>query len=215
MELYILIWVHDAFHLQQVWLNYAMKYLSLLAKGGSISIACCILLLIFKKTRRTGLAVAFALVLDVLVVNIILKNAVGRARPWTHEELSWWAEDFYTQYGIDRSTDYCFPSGHTAVTFCVAAVLVIRYRAKAVPAVVLAFLIGISRIYLCEHYVTDVVAGMLIGIACGVAGELIYRLAETEAKRAYSKNRYKLKVRAFRTSLPKRKRRGKFLSLFI
>ena len=214
MELYILIWVHDAFHLQQVWLNYAMKYLSLLAKGGAISIVCCILLLIFKKTRRTGLAVAFALVLDVLVVNIILKNAVGRARPWTHEELSW-AEDFYSQYDISLSTDYCFPSGHTAVTFCVAAVLVIRYRAKAVPAVALAFLIGLSRIYLCEHYVTDVIAGMLIGIACGVAGEFIYRAAEVRIERIYKKNYYKYKARAFRTKLPSRRRRGRFLSLFL
>ena len=213
MELDILNWVHDTFH-SQVWLNYTMKYLSLLAKGGAISIACCIVLLIFKRTRRVGFAVAFALVLDVLVVNIILKNAVGRARPWTHEELSW-AQSFYAQYGIDLSTDYCFPSGHTAVTFCVAAVLIIYYRAKAVPAAVLAFLIGISRIYLCEHYVTDVAAGMVIGVACGVAGYFIYRAAEGIALRAYKKNYYRLKARAFRTSLPNRKRRGRFLSLFI
>ena len=212
MELDILNWVHQTFHSQE-WLNYAMKYISLLAKGGAISIACCILLLIFKRTRRVGLAVAFALVLDVLVVNIILKNAVGRARPWTHEELSW-ADAFYAQYGIDLSADYCFPSGHTAVTFCVAAVLVIFYRAKATPAVVLAFLIGISRIYLCEHYVSDVVAGMLIGIACGVAGYFIYRAAEAALLRAYKKNYYKFKVRAFRTKLPPQ-RRGRFLSLFI
>ena len=213
MELDILNWVHQTFH-SQAWLNYAMKYISLLAKGGAISIACCVLLLVFKRTRRVGLAAAFALVLDVLVVNVILKNAVGRARPWTHEELSW-AQSFYTQYGISLSTDYCFPSGHTAVTFCVAAVLVIYYRAKAVPAVVLAFLIGLSRIYLCEHYVTDVVAGMLIGTACGVAGYFLCRAAIGAALRSYKKNCYKLKARAFRTSLPSHRRRGRFLSLFI
>lgn len=213
MELDILNWVHQTFH-SQVWLNYTMKYLSLLAKGGAISIVCCILLLIFKRTRRAGLAVAVALVLDVLVVNIILKNAVGRARPWTHEELSW-APAFYERYGISLSTDYCFPSGHTAVTFCVAAVLIIKYRARAVPAVILALFIGLSRIYLCEHYVTDVVAGMLIGTACGVAGYFIYRAAERAAIRAYKKNYYRIKARAFRTSLPNGRRRGRFLSLFI
>ncbi len=213
MELDLLNWVHESFH-SQAWLNYAMKYISMLAKGGAISIVCCIVLLIFKRTRRVGFAVAFALAIDVLVVNIILKNVVGRARPWTHEELSW-TNSFYAQYGIDLSTDYCFPSGHTAVTFCVAAVLVICYRAKAVPAVVLAFLIGISRIYLCEHYVSDVVAGMLIGVACGVAGYFIYRAAEVALLRIYKKNYYKYKVRAFRTKLPPRNRRGRFLSLFI
>ena len=213
MELDILNRVHDTFHSIE-WLNYAMKYLSLLAKGGAISIVCCVLLLLFKRTRRVGLAVAFAIVVDVLVVNIILKNAVGRARPWTHDEL-WWAQDFYNQYGIDLSTDYCFPSGHTAVTFCVAAVLVIYYRAKAVPAVVLALLIGLSRIYLCEHYVTDVVAGVFIGSACGVAGYFLCRTVMVAASRLYKKNYYKLKVRAFRTSLPSHRRRGSFLSLFI
>ena len=119
MELEILNWVHETFH-GYAWLNYTMKYLSALAAGGAISIAVCALLLIFRPTRRCGLAMAVALIIDVLVVNVILKNVVGRERPWTHGELSW-AEGFYAQYGIELSLDYCFPSGHTAVTFCAAA----------------------------------------------------------------------------------------------
>ena len=147
MELEILNWVHATFH-DISWLNYLMKFISALAAHGEISIVCCVVLLLFKKTRRGGLAMAVALVLDVVVVNLILKNAIGRERPWTHEELSW-APAFYEQYGIELSTDYCFPSGHTAVTFCAAAVLLICYRAKAIPAVFVALLIGLSRIYLC------------------------------------------------------------------
>lgn len=176
MELEILNWVHETFH-DISWLNYTMKYISLLAKGGAISIVACLVLLIFKKTRRCGMAMAVSLVLDVLIVNIILKNAVGRERPWTHEELAW-AEDFYNSYGISLSRDYCFPSGHTAVTFCAAAVLIIFYRAKAIPAVILAFLIGLSRIYLCEHYVTDVAAGMVIGTLCGIGGYYAFKYGE-------------------------------------
>ena len=186
MELEILNRVHEVFH-DITWLNYAMKYISMLAAHGEISIACCAILLIFKRTRRCGFAMAVALVVDFVVVNLILKNAVGRERPWTHEELGW-AEDFYRQYGIELSRDYCFPSGHTAVTFCAAAVLVIFYRAKAIPAVFVALLIGFSRIYLCEHYVSDVAAGIIIGSLCGVAGYYIYRAVEravkSEAKRS-------------------------------
>lgn len=202
MELEILNRVHEVFH-DITWLNYAMKYISMLAAHGEISIACCAILLIFKRTRRCGFAMAVALVVDFVVVNLILKNAVGRERPWTHEELGW-AEDFYRQYGIELSRDYCFPSGHTAVTFCAAAVLVIFYRAKAIPAVFVALLIGFSRIYLCEHYVSDVAAGIIIGSLCGVAGYYIYRAVERAVLRAYDKNRYRLKARAFRTRLPKR-----------
>ena len=179
MELEILNWVHETFH-DISWLNYTMKYISLLAKGGAISIVACLVLLIFKKTRRCGMAMAVALVLDVLIVIIILKNAVGRERPWTHEELAW-AEDFYNSYGISLSRDYCFPSGHTAVTFCAAAVLIIFYRAKAIPAVILAFLIGLSRIYLCEHYVTDVAAGMVIGTLCGIGGYYAFNRSSSSA----------------------------------
>ena len=209
MELEILNRVHEVFH-DITWLNYAMKYISMLAAHGEISIACCAILLIFKRTRRCGLAMAVALVVDFVVVNLILKNAVGRERPWTHEELGW-AEDFYAQYGIELSRDYCFPSGHTAVTFCAAAVLVIFYRAKAIPAVFVALLIGFSRIYLCEHYVSDVAAGIIIGSLCGIAGYYIYRAVERAVLRAYDKNRYRLKARAFRTRLPKRHRENIFL----
>ena len=209
MELEILNRVHEVFH-DITWLNYAIKYISVLAAHGEISIACCAILLIFKRTRRCGLAMAVALVVDFVVVNLILKNAVGRERPWTHEELGW-AEDFYAQYGIELSRDYCFPSGHTAVTFCAAAVLVIFYRAKAIPAVFVALLIGFSRIYLCEHYVSDVAAGIIIGSLCGVAGYYIYRAVERAVLRAYDKNRYRLKARAFRTRLPKRHRENIFL----
>ena len=208
MELEILNRVHEVFH-DITWLNYAMKYISMLAAHGEISIACCAILLIFKRTRRCGLAMAVALVVDFVVVNLILKNAVGRERPWTHEELGW-AEDFYAQYGIELSRDYCFPSGHTAVTFCAAAVLVIFYRAKAIPAVFVALLIGFSRIYLCEHYVSDVAAGIIIGSLCGVAGYYIYRAVARAVLRAYDKNRYRLKARAFRTRLPKRYRENIF-----
>lgn len=209
MELEILNRVHEVFH-DITWLNYAMKYISMLAAHGEISIACCAILLIFKRTRRCGFAMAVALVVDFVVVNLILKNAIGRERPWTHEELGW-AEDFYRQYGIELSRDYCFPSGHTAVTFCAAAMLVIFYRAKAIPAVFVALLIGFSRIYLCEHYVSDVAAGIIIGSLCGVAGYYIYRAVERAVLRAYDKNRYRLKARAFRTRLPKRHRENIFL----
>ena len=209
MELEILNRVHEVFH-DITWLNYAMKYISMLAAHGEIIIACCAILLIFKRTRRCGFAMAVALVVDFVVVNLILKNAIGRERPWTHEELGW-AEDFYAQYGIELSRDYCFPSGHTAVTFCAAAVLVIFYRAKAIPAVFVALLIGFSRIYLCEHYVSDVAAGIIIGSLCGVAGYYIYRAVERAVLRAYDKNRYRLKARAFRTRLPKRHRENIFL----
>lgn len=58
-----------------------------------------------------------------------------------------------------------YASGHTLASFEAAAVLLLQYRAKAIPALVLALLIAFSRLYLYVHYPTDVLAGALLGVA--------------------------------------------------
>lgn len=168
-EISVLQWVDATFH-SQTWLNYVMKYITYLGEFGLVPIICALILLIFKKTRWAGVAAAFALILDVLIVNVILKLSVNRPRPWTEFE---GIKDFYISCGVRLPTDSSFPSGHTAACFAVAVALTFRYKLKALPALILALLVALSRIYLCVHYPTDVLGGMAIGTACGVAGHFI------------------------------------------
>lgn len=176
MDIAILKWFDATFH-SQTWLNYIMKYLTYIGEFGAGAIICAVVLLIFKKTRWAGVAVAIALVLDVLIVNVILKLSVNRARPWqTYPDLGF--QEFHNSIGVREPSDSSFPSGHTASLFAAAVALVFYYRVKGLPALGVALLVALSRIYLCMHYPTDVLGGMLIGSACGVAGYFLMKLAK-------------------------------------
>lgn len=173
MDIAILKWFDATFH-SQTWLNYIMIGITYIGEFGAAAIICAVVLFIFKKTRWAGVGVAAAFVLDVLIVNIILKLTVDRPRPWeTYPDLGF--QEFHKLIGVREPTDSSFPSGHTAACFAAAVMLVMYYKAKGIPAVVVAFLVALSRIYLCMHYPSDVLGGIVIGSACGVAGYFIQK----------------------------------------
>lgn len=175
-DIQILKWVHEVFH-DQTWLNYIMKYFTYIGEFGIGAIVCAIVLLIIKKTRWAGVAVGIALVLDVLIVNVILKLSVNRARPWQSYP-NYGFQEFHEAIGVREPKDSSFPSGHTAATFAAAVALVMYYRVKGLPALGAALLVAVSRIYLCMHYPSDVLGGILIGSACGVAGYFLMKPAK-------------------------------------
>lgn len=87
-----------------------------------------------------------------------LKYTINRQRPY----------DAYPSlihpYNIE--TDPSFPSGHTSTAFALVTSLSLQYKKwyVVVPAFAWATSVGYSRLYLGEHYTTDVFAGAAIGI---------------------------------------------------
>ncbi len=80
--------------------------------------------------------------------------------------------------GVFLETSGSFPSGHAAASVAVWGMLwFVAWRAGAIPAlgaalggVTVAFVIGLSRIYLIEHYLSDVLNGALVGALWLVIG---------------------------------------------
>jgi len=69
-----------------------------------------------------------------------------------------------------------FPSGHTSTAFTTALLLsfIVRKKFAVYFFPIIAFLVGYSRVYLAQHFVTDVLAGSIIGIISSYAALLIH-----------------------------------------
>jgi len=113
-----------------------------------------------KTGRRVALLCVVAFVLSGIASQVI-KHAVERPRPamvvpdvrFVLETLKWKS----------------FPSGHTATSFALAVVAGARYRRWLAPLLVVAALVGCSRVYIGVHFPGDALGGALLGAATGFA----------------------------------------------
>ncbi len=158
-------------------LTFIMKFFTVLGDAGMIFIVACLVLLAIKKYRVVGVTASVSLILNLLVVNAILKPLVGRIRPY---------DAFKSLIPlIDLPSDYSFPSGHSSAGFAVASVIFMLLPKKyGVPAIIVASLIAFSRLYLGVHYPSDVTVGIVIGCLTGICAKLI---CEKLLKIKYSK----------------------------
>jgi len=131
----------------------------------SLGISIITLLVVAYLVRHKLRAWALALALSVfggMLLNVVLKNLFHRARPHFDDP-------------ILTLSSYGFPSGHTmmATTLygALCALMVSHVRGwlwRMVTILAAAFLIGLvgfSRIYLGAHYLSDVLAAMVEGLA--------------------------------------------------
>ena len=166
-DLPILDWIQA--NLQSGFMDKFMPFITIFGDAGIFWMVWAGVLLLFRKTRKTGLGMFFAMILGLLVCNITLKPLVARIRPY----------DLQAEMGVTIQLlcglqhDFSFPSGHTIASFEAAVVLLKNGKKMGIPAMILAVLISFSRLYLYVHYPTDVLASIILGTLFALIGDAI------------------------------------------
>ena len=131
-DLPILDWIQA--NLQSGFMDKFMPFITKFGDHGTFWMIVAALLFIFPRTRKTGLGMAIAMMIGLLICNVTLKPLVGRIRPY----------DLQAELGItiqllgERMHDFSFPSGHTIASFEAAVVLLKNSKKMGIPAMILA-----------------------------------------------------------------------------
>ncbi|KIX12895.1 phosphoesterase [Dethiosulfatarculus sandiegensis] len=96
------------------------------------------------------------------VLTQVVKHLVGRPRPSTgllpmDVKGPIWDSDFHS-----------FPSGHSATSFALAALLGVVFPKARPYLYLLSLLVALGRVVGTAHHVSDVVAGSILGILVGL-----------------------------------------------
>ena len=166
-DLPILDWIQA--NLKSGFMDTFMPFITKFGDHGLFWMIVAAVLVIFPKTRKTGLGMAIAMMIGLLVCNVTLKPLVGRIRPY----------DLQAEFGVtiqllgERMHDFSFPSGHTIASFEAAVVMLKNSKKLGIPAMILAVLITFSRLYLYVHYPTDVIASIILGTLFALIGNAL------------------------------------------
>ncbi len=148
------------YHLRNENLTAILKVITYMGNWQTVTLICCLFLLIPKVRFYIGLPISFTAILCTIIYKA-LKVSFQRARP------------DITLHLIQQG-GYSFPSGHSFTNFVFYGLLIFLIRQKlknktiantvTVLLSLLIFLIGFSRIYLGVHYPTDVLGGWALGL---------------------------------------------------
>lgn len=140
-------------------LDQVMAAISYSATSGLIWFVLGFLMTCSDRWRRCGVSVVVSVALAYVVVNVVLKPLVCRERPFDAMDL---------ELIISAPDTWSFPSGHAASAFAGATAILLNDPRTGRVAMVYAAMVGVSRVYLCVHWPTDVIAGAAIGIVIAV-----------------------------------------------
>ena len=102
---------------------------------------------------------------------VVVKSRVRRTRPCHRTRPRHFDVDPLAWFPSDR---FSFPSGHALNSFAIGSVLVLAFPPAALPVLLAAGSVAASRVVLGLHWLSDVLAGALVGAAIGSAVWLVF-----------------------------------------
>ncbi|HEV8270274.1 MAG TPA: phosphatase PAP2 family protein [Chitinophagaceae bacterium] len=126
----------------------------------------------------------FIAVIAGVIISTILAQFLKRVvYPDELRPISYLSENFPVHIidGVTMRKSHSFPSGHTTTAFTMALIIahMINKKAWSILLIILAFLAGYSRVYLAQHFLTDVLGGVCIGIISGIIALLFKKERKT------------------------------------
>ena len=173
----ILLWIQN--NIQTDLLSPLITAFTALGNAGKIWIFLGILLLIPKSTRRVGFYTLIALFFSLLITNLTLKPMIDRPRPYV-------TMDTLSPLVISGDPN-SFPSGHTSTAFAAGITWFLLATTPWIRGLALgqAFLMGLSRLYVCVHYPSDVLVGALAGTIAAILAVLLLRTIEKRRNKLF------------------------------
>ena len=170
----ITLFVHQLYDLGGGFFTPFFEFVSFFGKGGLPLIFISLMLTLFKPTRRFGTAMCLSLAVGALITNCCLKILIARPRPYADPNSIFY--QLWLLVGQNIESDKSFPSGHTTAAFAsMTAVFLVGDKRWSWTAYIFAVLMGIARIYLCVHFPSDVLGGIIAGVTGGIVGTCIAR----------------------------------------
>lgn len=190
-EMSLLLWFNS---LHGTFIDYVFLIISLLGDKGIVWITSGIVMLFFKKTRRMGIYVILTYALVGGMNNYVIKLLADRSRPFYDNTIAVYPaaqslQDFAVAifygdglfFGFAEIPDSAsFFSGHTVASVACATMIFLHNRKLGIPAICLALLIAVSRLWLGVHWPTDVIFGAVFAVAATIG--LFYLLRFLEPK---------------------------------
>lgn len=162
--------------------------------GEPLTFVISFLVFLFIKYRYALLISAAGV--STLLISWILKVIFQAARPGLVIQESGIADQFIFIEGVNLNMGFTsFPSGHTMAGFTIFTMIALLSTHKkwwALCCLILAVGVAISRMYLLQHFLTDVIAGAVIGTSLSL---LLYWLQEYVFLKKHPKLERKLHLR--------------------